>query len=199
MCGRFSLWSDKTKLIEHFDLTDTPDFKSVDKYGVHSSIPVVRQMEARELVLCQWWLVPHWSKERKYKAKTFNARAETIDSLPSFRTPWKKGRRCLIPANGFYERDTINNDEGYYFISLPPTRKEKYPLFALAGIWDLWEKESPPLLSCSMITTDPNEQVGEVHHTMPVILEPSQYDTWLHHGTKDILQSYSGELVITPA
>jgi len=120
--------------------------------------------------------VPHWAKDPSIGAKLSNARGETVAEKPSFRDAFKR-RRCLVPADGFYE---WKSDEGRktktpYFIPM-----KDHEVFAFAGLWDSWSDPNGSLIrSCTIITTDPNELMSSIHNRMPVILHPRDYVKWL--------------------
>jgi putative SOS response-associated peptidase YedK len=134
----------------------------------------------RELVSMHWGLVPRWwSKSLKdVKMATFNARAETVETKPFFRDAFKRTRtRCLIPVSGYYEwQDTPNGKEPWYF-----TARDGSPALTTAGLWDEWPDRASgeTLKSCTMIITQPNEFVAEVHDRMPVLLAEKDYEPWL--------------------
>ena len=108
-----------------------------------------------------------------------NARMETISEKPAFRAAFKK-RRCLIPANGFYEwKGKAGNKQPYYITLDEP--------FAFAGIWESWDKEDPPYKSCAIITTESSKSIQEIHNRMPVILKPGFHERWLDPNSKDLM------------
>jgi putative SOS response-associated peptidase YedK len=129
-------------------------------------------------------LVPFWAKDISIGSRMINARVETVTSKPAFRAAFKQ-RRCLIPANGFYEWfGKAGNKQPYYF-HLPSSE----PL-AFAGLYEIWEdKEAPledgPYKSCTIITTDASESVKDIHNRMPLILNPEAYDEWLDPSNKE--------------
>ena len=127
-----------------------------------------------ELRLMRWGLIPHWSKDAKSAARMINARAETAAEKPSFRTPMR-ARRCIVPATGFYEWKRAGKlKQPYFFRGTGDT-----PL-ALAGLWERWQDGSGGIIhTCTILTTDANATVGQVHHRMPVILPPDAFDAWL--------------------
>jgi len=127
----------------------------------------------REWVELQWGLVPSWAKEISIGLKLINARGETVAEKPSFRKAFTH-RRCLVLADGFYEWKREGIKKQPYYIRM----KDHRP-FAFAGLWERWEKEDPPIESCSLITIGPNTVMEPIHHRMPVILATTQYDEWL--------------------
>lgn len=191
MCGRFSIISNSRSIEDHFKLVRSGEF--IHSYNVSPSrnIPVVHlENGERCLANMHWGLIPHWAKDTKIKP--INAKAETIESKPFFRSAFKKNR-CLIPANGFYEWKRINkNKQPWYF------RLKDSELMAFAGIWDHWEHNGEHIDSCTIITTDANDVMKPVHNRMPVILDPDDYNTWLLEGNKNLLLPYSGKMEAWP-
>ena len=139
---------------------------------------IVAEDGKRELIRARWGLVPGWWKKplKELKLATFNARAETVDEKPMFRSAFKR-KRCLIPVSGYYEwQDTPGGKQPWYF-----TARDGSPALSIAGLWDEWTnpETGKPLKSCTMIITEPNEFVAEVHDRMPVLLTEKQFDPWL--------------------
>jgi len=146
------------------------------RYNIAPSqqIPIIRATETdREMVLAKWGLVPHWSKEPKSKYSTINARIESVAEKPAYRTPFKR-RRCLIPADGYYEWKLVNGHKIPHHI-----RMRDGEVFALAGLWDRWEGEGESLESCSVIVMPANEVMKSLHERMPALIAPAHYDLWL--------------------
>ena len=192
MCGRFTLTSDIKELREHFSAINTITFDSSYNISPSREIPVVRQANGNnEIHLCQWGLVPYWSKAGSHY-KTINARSETLADKASFREAYKK-RRCLIPATGFYEWKPYSGGKQAYYFQL----KNKL-LFAFAGIWDLWQGKDESIESCAIITTRANTTVAPVHDRMPVILERESYSEWLKTGEVNLLVPFPGEMECHP-
>jgi putative SOS response-associated peptidase YedK len=132
----------------------------------------------RRLVPMRWGLVPSWWSKpiKELKLATFNARAETVTTKPFFRGPFKRNR-CLIPVSGYYEwQDTPGGKQPWYF-----TAADGSPVLTIAGLWDEWRDKSSgeTLKSCTMIITEPNSIVAEVHDRMPVLLGERDYESWL--------------------
>ncbi|MGD8644505.1 MAG: SOS response-associated peptidase [Chromatiales bacterium] len=129
----------------------------------------------RDLVLLHWGLIPSWAKDRKLGFRTINARAETVADKPAFRAAFKR-RRCLIPADGYYEwRATASGKQPYFFSS-----RDGRPL-AFAGLWEQWtDKETgEQLQSCTIIVTEASERLRPIHDRMPVVLGVEDYAIWL--------------------
>ncbi len=127
----------------------------------------------------RWGLVPSWSKEPKTKYSTFNARVESFTTKPLFRSAWQADRRCLIPTAGYYEWKTIDKQKTPFYI----TSELDEPL-VFAGLWERWGDEKDGFLSCTILTTAAQGDLTELHHRMPIILEPDQASSWLT-GTKE--------------
>jgi putative SOS response-associated peptidase YedK len=185
MCGRFARYSLSRELERYFSAHPAA-FEIQPNYNVAPTqqIPVIIQQEGvRHIKKRHWGLVPLWAKDISIGSRMINARVETVTSKPAFRAAIKQ-RRCLIPANGFYEWKGKAGSKQPYFFHLPSGEP-----FAFAGLWEIWEgKEAPPeaapYKSCTIITTDASEAVKDVHNRMPLILKPESYDEWLNPETK---------------
>ncbi|UCF81671.1 MAG: SOS response-associated peptidase [Acidobacteriota bacterium] len=179
MCARFTLVTPAGELAEAFDLEEIPSLEP--RYNIAPTQPVaaVRRRESgskRELALLRWGLVPPWVKSLRIGARMINARAETLSQRPAFREAFKH-RRCLIPADGFYEwRREGKRKQPFYF------RLRGGGLFAFAGLWERWEGQGDAVESCTLLTTDANELLRSFHERMPVILDPKDYEAWLDPG-----------------
>lgn len=134
---------------------------------------------ARRLEFCLWGLVPPWAKDPRMGAKMINARAETLWEKPSFKNPLRY-RRCLVPANGFYEwykAPGIEKKVPMYFTVA------QQPLFAFAGLWEIWnDRDGGELYSFTLITRAANPFMQRYHHRMPLILREDQEADWLDHA-----------------
>jgi putative SOS response-associated peptidase YedK len=176
MCGRFALIVDASVLADVFDVDPPHDFEPRFNIAPTQNIPIVRTGRAltRECEMVRWGLIPPWAKDMTIGAKMINARAETVAEKPSFRAAVKR-RRCLVPANGFYEWVTTKNGKRPYFIHFEDRRT-----FAFAGLWERWTaRGGASLESCTIITTTANELISDLHHRMPVILPPEHHGEWL--------------------
>jgi putative SOS response-associated peptidase YedK len=185
MCGRYRLSRRKQIIEEQFDSADWQDDWS-PRYNIAPTqfIPVIRQHPKepiRQLSTMLWGLVPHWSKSASDAASTINARSETAAIKPAFRDPLKF-RRCLIPADGFYEwKKTGTAKQPYCF------EVNKGELFAFAGLWDGWKDANGNWVkTCSILTTTPNAVTSAIHDRMPVILDRESYDLWLDPGMQNV-------------
>lgn len=141
----------------------------------------------------RWGLIPYWAKDTKIGYKMINARADTITEKPSFKNAFKQ-RRCLIPANGFYEWKKIGSDKQPYRIML-----EDEKIFSMAGLWETWNSpEGEKIFSCTIITTTPNELMIDIHDRMPMILTIDDEKKWLDpeqtvEDLKNMLQPFPAE------
>ncbi len=195
MCGRYTLKTPIDVLAEYFEVEENPP-SLTPSYNIAPTqevATVVEEDEKRKLEVFRWGLIPSWAKDPSIGNKMINARAETVSEKPSFRSAFKK-RRCLIVADGFYEwQKTDSGKQPYHF------RMRDSSPFAFAGLWETWDKEGEEIRSCSIITTDANDLMGEIHHRMPVILHPENYGVWLDQGFDekealiDLLRPYPPE------
>ena len=166
MCGRYALHSNPEVVALLFGLSEIPAYAPRYNIAPSAQVLIVRNNEA---AMVRWGLVPRWAKDPSIGAKMKNARAESIAEKPSFREAYRS-RRCLVPANGFYEWKPEHGIKQPYYI---------YPsggaLFAFAGLWEQWND----LQTCTVITTDANEKMSAVADRMPVIVSPAEYSAWL--------------------
>ena len=185
MCGRYRLSRRKQIIAEYFDsVPGEEDWSPHYNVAPTQPVPVIRQSPkepVRELSLIRWGLIPSWAKDSSVAAKMINARAETASTLPAFRDAFKS-RRCLIPADGFYEWKKTGTAKQPYCFEI-----NEGELFAFAGLWDRWRDSNGNVLETfSILTTTPNAVTSPVHDRMPVILEPDGYDLWLDPGMRDV-------------
>ncbi len=179
MCGRYTLQATHEELAKQFsaDIEDGSLFKPRYNIAPSQSVAVVRlkpDTTKRELVQLRWGLIPSWAKDPKIAYSTINAKAETVAVKPAFRSAFRK-RRCLIPASGFYEWQQQGKQKQPMYIRL----RDHHP-FAFAGLWEHWDpKDGEPIESCTIVTTEANEFMQRIHHRMPVILTPEDYEVWL--------------------
>jgi len=204
MCGRFTLHTSANVLAQLFDLPEAPAL--VPRYNIAPTQPVAivrsgNQFDLREWALVRWGLVPSWAKDPGIGARMINARAETVAEKPSFRAAFKR-RRCLVPADGFYEWQKIGNRKQPHYIRM----RDGAP-FAIAGLWEHWHgRDGSELETCTLLTTEPNELLAPIHNRMPVIIAPEDYEEWLDNSNEDrhflsilqhLLRAYPGEQMET--
>lgn len=180
MCGRYRLSRRKQILAEHFDAPFDDDWEPRYNIAPTQPVPVVRQHPTeptRHLAQMRWGLIPSWSKDASGAGRMINARSETVARLPAFRDAFKS-RRCLIPADGFYEWKRAGNPRQPYCFEVNDGQ-----LFAFAGLWEGWKYPSGTWIkTCTILTTTPNSVTAALHDRMPVILDPDHYDLWLDPG-----------------
>jgi putative SOS response-associated peptidase YedK len=184
MCGRYKLSRRKQIVEEYFDTTSS-DEDWIPRYNVAPTqpVPVIRQHPkepVRKLSLMKWGFVPSWAKDPSAAARMINARSETASTLPAFRDALKF-RRCLIPADGFYEWQRSGKTKQPFCFEVRDGE-----LFAFAGIWDRWQGGGIAVKTCSILTTTPNAVTSAVHDRMPVILDQDNYDLWLDAEMRDV-------------
>lgn len=179
MCGRFALVTEKHVLQMLFDLELRRELEPRYNIAPSEEVLALRQRPdgSREAIWLKWGLVPYWAKDRTIGNKLINARSETAFQKPAFRDAFRR-RRVLVPVSGFYEWKKVARGKQPYYIRM----KDGNP-FALGGLWDSWPKESPPLESCTILTTPANERVAPIHDRMPVIIPLEAYTLWLSRET----------------
>jgi putative SOS response-associated peptidase YedK len=185
MCGRYRLSRRKQIIKEHFDsVSGEEDWSPRYNIAPTQPIPVIRQHPKepiRQFSLMRWGLIPSWAKDSSVATSMINARSETADTKPAFQDALKS-RRCLIPADGFYEWQRTGKAKQPYCFEVGEGE-----LFAFAGIWDRWKDPSGSWIkTCSILTTTPNAVTSTVHDRMPVILDPESYDLWLDPGMTNV-------------
>lgn len=192
MCGRFKVARRKEEIEEYFEAEDEADESAsalnsgAPRYNAApgQAILALRQdgrTPRRRLSLLHWGLVPAWAKDPAIGYKMINARSETAAEKPSFREPLRT-RRCLIPADGFYEWRREDKAKTPFCFTMVDNS-----LFALAGLWDEWRSpQGPVLTTCTILTTAPNQLMRGVHDRMPVILPREHYNRWLDPGFRNI-------------
>ena len=176
MCGRFSLTSTPRRLRERFGLSAAPD-AIAPRYNIAPTQPVlvIPNRAQRLLRPARWGLIPSWAKDASAGNRMINARAETLARRAPFRDALER-RRCLIPADGFYEWQRDGRTRTPFLV-----RARDGEALALAGLWEVWRPpDGEPLASCTIITTEPNELMAELHDRMPVVLGPESYSAWLN-------------------
>jgi putative SOS response-associated peptidase YedK len=202
MCGRFARRSTQQVLADWFGVEpgEMPWFVPSYNVAPQSVQPVVRlsrESGEREIALLRWGLVPFWAKDAAIGYSTINARAEEAAAKPAFREAVKR-RRCLVPADAFYEWQRLNAKARQpYAIAL----RSGEP-YAMAGLWERWQpREGAALETFTILTTDPNELLNPIHNRMPAILEPRDYPRWLDSGDParppmDLLRPFPAEKMV---
>ena len=179
MCGRFTLRTNPREFAEILAVVRQLEDEWRPSYNIAptQNVVCVRDGEEREFFKARWGLIPSWAKDAKIGSSCINARVETVDTKPAFRSAFKK-RRCLVMADGFYEWRP--SDKQPFFISLKSGEQ-----MAFAGLWESWKSPDGPVESCTICTTDANDMMGHLHDRMPIILPRHAVDHWLDPGVSD--------------
>lgn len=188
MCGRYTFTTEPDKITERFDLSEIL-FELQPRFNIAPGQPIpaiIEDQGKRRIGQIRWGLVPSWAKDEKIGYKMINARAETLTEKPAFRNLFAR-KRCLIPADGFYEwKQTAKGKQPMRIMM-----KNEEP-FAFAGLFDTWTRpDGQKVHTCTIITTQPNEVVKDIHDRMPVILRQEDEGVWLDREKydADLLQS----------
>lgn len=188
MCGRFAQPRSAEELARIFHARPAADLAG-EQFNVAPTDEVAAVVEhhgERVVDAFRWGLVPFFAKDAKGGARLINARAETVETSPVFRTAFQR-HRCIIPADAFYEWRRHRDPATGRVVRSEPfavRRADGEPL-ALAGLWSSWRdpETASRLYTCSILTTDPNELVARIHNRMPVVLDPGDWDAWLREAT----------------
>lgn len=192
MCGRYAITTAPEAMRQLFKYREMPDFPPRYNVAPSQPIPVVRLSDGeRQFVLMRWGLIPGFVKDPKSISLLFNARGETVSDRPAFKNAMKR-RRCLIPADGFYEWRRDGKSNRPYFV-----RRKDGGTIAFAGLWETWiGPNGEELDTATIVTTDASSEIRSIHHRMPVILEPDAWDMWLDTTRVD---AQMAQALIAPA
>ncbi len=192
MCGRYVITSAPEAIRALFRYQEQPNFPPRFNVAPSQPIPIVRLVDGvRQFALVRWGLLPSWVKDPKTFALLINARGESVLDKPAFRAAMKR-RRCLIPADGFYEWQAGGARKQPYFIRL----KSGAPM-AFAGLWETWTgPNGEELETAAIVTANANRTLGHIHDRMPVVVEPDAFDLWLNCADID---AQTAAALITPA
>ena len=183
MCGRYTLATPDDSLAELLDLPDPPALEP--RYNIAPTQPVAvlrapPDRDVRQIEMLRWGLVPSWAKDPAIGNRMINARSETVNQKPSFKAAFRR-RRCLVPADGFYEWQRLKRGKQPYYIHLVDGGP-----FAFAGLWEEWaDPDGSVIETCTILTTSANELMADLHDRMPVILDRSAYELWLDATVQD--------------
>lgn len=186
MCGRIAQTTSIERIIQLTNIAGK--LESVPQYNIAPSMKVLgivgSEQKGNFWQEFQWGLIPSWAKDLRMGFKTFNAKAETVAEKPAYRAAFKK-RRCLIPVDGFYEWYRAEKAKVPYFIHA----RDGSPLL-LAGLWEVWsDNAGTTIFSCTIITTEANRLLAEIHDRMPVIIDVQDLNAWLYGTGRADLES----------
>jgi putative SOS response-associated peptidase YedK len=192
MCGRYTITSAPEAIRALFRYPEQPNFPPRYNVAPTQPIPIVRSVEGkRQFALVRWGLLPSWVKDPKSFALLINARGESVTNKPAFRAAMKR-RRCLIPADGFYEWKAVGGRKQPFFVRL----KSGAPM-AFAGLWECWTgPNGEELETAAIVTTDANRTLSAIHSRMPVIVPREGFDLWLNCAEVD---AQTAAALIAPA
>jgi len=198
MCSRYFLDADGNIIAYTFQVPVHDRIRRRYNIAPTQEAPVVRKAGdgAREAAMLRWGLVPSWAKDIGIGTKMINARSETAQEKPSFRSAFRH-RRCLVPASGFFEWQGEPGHKQPYAIIVGDQ-----PLFAFAGLWESWRSSDAEVVETyTILTTEPNAAIATIHDRMPVILHRAEWDTWLD-GTVEqarvLMTPYAGPVTLRP-
>ncbi|MDB5181060.1 MAG: hypothetical protein JWO54_823 [Candidatus Saccharibacteria bacterium] len=185
MCGRYALFN-IDEIVDDYPLPE--DFDFIPNYNIAptQTMPVITEDGMK---LMRWGLIPSWSKDEKIGYRLINARSESVFDKPIWKAVITR-KKCLIPANGFYEWKKEEDGKQPYFI-----HPKDQSIFMFAGVWETWKHEGKEWHTYSILTTEPNKEMSYIHDRMPVILQKDDWSQWLGADVEDdivpLLQSYS--------
>ena len=181
MCGRYTVTATPEVLRALFGYAEQPNFPPRYNVAPTQPIAVVRLMNGkRQFALVRWGLLPSWGKDPKAFSLLINARGETVNEKPAYKAAMRR-RRCLIPADGFYEWKALGNRKQPYYI-----RAKSGEPFAFAGLWETWTgPNGEELETAAIVTTAANRTLAPIHDRMPVVIAPDQFDLWLGNRDED--------------
>ncbi len=174
---------ERPNLAARYNIAPTTDIAAV-------RLATEETKEKQHYFPAHWGLIPSWAKSKEFAAKMINARCETVAEKPSYRAAFRS-RRCLIPANGFYEWEKLSKGTKQPWL----IRVQDMPLFAFAGLWESWKSPDGDIIeSCTILTTTASNSISFIHPRMPVILDPSDYDAWLRcEAGAELLTSFDAD------
>jgi len=184
LCGRFTLFATYQYLISDFDIQEMfEEAYYEESYNIaptHNIVSVINDGTKNRMGYLKWGLIPSWAKDEKMASKMINARSETVDEKPSFKKSFYQ-KRCIIPMDSFYEWKREGKMKTPMRIKLKDDS-----LFGVAGLWDSWKAPSGEVIhTCTILTTQPNELMAEIHDRMPVILPKEHQKEWLNPSNQD--------------
>ncbi len=203
MCGRYTLTTADLTLAELLGLDEPPELEPRYNIAPSQDVAVLRAPApggGRRIEMLRWGLIPSWAKEAAIGQRMINARSETAPEKPAFRAAFRQ-RRCLIPADGFYEWQKVGPAKQPYYIRLRDHRP-----FAMAGLWERWPApDGTPIESCTILTTSASKLLEPIHERTPVILQSADFELWLDPRVSDpaslrpLLRPFTGDEITAVA
>ena len=193
MCGRYAITTAPEAMRQLFGYMEQPNFPARYNIAPTQPVPIVRLHQGqRQFALVRWGLLPAWVKDPKKFSLLHVARGESVNEKPAFRNAMKR-RRCLVPADGFYEWSEFGERKRPFFI-----RAKSAGMIAFAGLWETWEgPNGEEVDSVAIITTPANRLIGAIAERMPAILPAGAFDLWLDCAAVDA-ETAAAFLVPTP-
>ncbi len=199
MCARYAYFNGKL-IKDDFGVVPLPDIEPRYNVAPTQVMPVIlHEGGSRAAALHRWGLVPPWADDLSSGVRAINARGETLAEKPTFRRAFDR-KRCLVPADGFYEWNTAGKVKTPYFI-----RRSDGKRLAMAGLYEVWHGPDGDVPTFTVVTTDANEQMTFFHERMPVILDEADWDAWLDSGdvpgvaVQGLIKPFAGELTLAMA
>lgn len=208
MCGRFAATSSAEDLVEFFEIDEIVEPLPGPRYNIAPTMPIAavfssdREPSQRQLAAMRWGLVPSWAKDPDHGARLINARVETVAEKPSFRAALAR-RRCLIPADGYYEWQTQRTPSGKSLKQPHFIAPEPGAMLVMAGLYEYWRAPTGEwLVSTTIITTQATDRLGMLHDRMPMVVPRQHWDAWLDPGlagpVTDLLAAPAAEVRVHP-
>jgi len=205
MCGRYAASKSTDELVEEFEVTEPPEVQLAPDYNMAPSKPIYAVLErlhddttVRRLAVVRWGLVPSWAKDPSVGNRMANARVETAAEKPSFRKAFS-ARRCIIPADGYYEWQTTPDPQAPLGKSGKPIKQPWYihpadgSVLSMAGLYEIWrdrtrDEDDPAawLWTAAVLTTEATDELGQIHDRTPVMVAPTDRDEWLDPNNHDV-------------
>lgn len=193
MCFNYQLWLERTSVDDRYNVILSDIFEPrLSIFPKHTNPIIKRSGDKMVAKMARWGLIPGWAKEKSMGDKMFNARSETVDVKPSFKSSFQQ-KRCLVPATGFYEMEKLENGKRRQCLF----KLKSGDLFSFAGLWSDWcdPSNGEQIVSYTIITTVPNPLVARVHDRMPVILPRDAEMSWLDKPDKRLLKPLDENLL----
>jgi len=182
VCGRYASSRRPEDLVSYFEVDEPPEEVLPPSYNVAPTDPVyavLQRHDRRQLRVLRWGLVPSWAKDPKVGARFINARAETVATTRAFRSAYQR-RRCLVPADGYFEWKKDGARKQPWYLTSTSARGAGGEPLAMAGLYEVWRgADETWLWTCTLVTTDAPDELGEIHDRTPMLVPREQWAAWL--------------------